>query len=240
MTGNKETQKQLHKQVTEKLLKAKENEKDAYLKKLNNYNEFANLPEDKLVFKIETGLITENIIGTVNKLKPDLFLLASDIKEDEDYLNINIETIVKNINVPILLLPQTYNAKKIVSNLNIAYLAVFDESDLISISYLYKQAKLLGFNLHCVQIANKKTRLDELKVLGLKQYYKNVYDIETVIHPIEINDVNINQTLDQYFSEAKVDIISFSLKKEDIFNNILYSGIKSDFHFKLPFLLFKV
>lgn len=241
LTGNKNTQKQLREKVTEKLYINEKIDMELYLKKIAKTKEVKNLGMDKISYKLAPGLPKDQLFKTANSLIPYLIVMGTRgvDKKTKSILGSVTEIAIRKMSYPVLAIPEEYEFIGTDNITSIVYLTDFDESDFQSISYLSKFTKLLNLEIHCIHIG-QSDKWDNLKMNGLKQYFKNVYNIETTVCSIIEKKGTLIEDLDKYVIENKINLISLTTKKRRLYDKVFKPNITEQlfYHTNLPLLVF--
>ncbi|MCG8700116.1 MAG: universal stress protein [Bacteroidales bacterium] len=242
LTGNKTTQEQLREKVTEKLYINEKIDMELYLKNLSNLKEIQDLGMGKITYKLVPGLPKDQLFKMADSLNPNVIVMGTRgvDKKSKSILGSVTEIAIRKMSYPVLAIPEEYEFIGTDNITSIVYLTDFDESDFQSISYLSKFTKLLNLEIHCIHIGPKSDKWDGLKMNGLKQYFKNVYDIETTVCSIIEKKGTLIEDLDNYVIENKINLISLTTKKRRLYDKVFKPNITEQlfYHTNLPLLVF--
>ena len=119
------------------------------------------------------------------------------------------------------------------------YLTNFDESDFMSITKLLKFSNALDLNIHCVHLAEKENKWDQIKLEGLKKYFKKVYKKKSVTCSI-LSTSNLMENIDNYVQQEKINVISITSKRKKLISNLFSHTLtkKLFYHSNIPLLVF--
>lgn len=237
-TGNKTVQKQLRIKVTQKLFYRSKTEMLNFMRKARQYEEVKNLDEPQIEFSLKPGLVCDEIESEFVSQSIDLVVMNYK-QTKKPHKNATAEKILKTFKTPAFLIPEDIDDNIDITKLSIAHLSVFNESEFFIISYLFKISQILKIPVKCLQITCKKQPADNTKTEGLKQYYKNVYKIDSLQHAIEICDSSFTESIEEYLNKAGINAISFTLDDENISKKILFPPENTKTLKKYPLMIFQ-
>lgn len=242
LTGNKETQEQLRIKVTEKLIVSEQKELNEFVNKVVQEEEPKKLGKENIEWYLEPGMPKDKIFEAVNRFQIDLVVMGTRgvDKKSASLLGSVTEIVLRKLKIPIITIPENVDLEKEKVIDRMVYLTDFDESDFFSISYLTHFIKLLKLEIHCVHIGSKSDNWDELKMNGLKQYFKNVYGVDTTICQILDKKGSIVEALDKYVIENNINLISLTTKKRKLYDKVFKPNLtlKLFYHTNIPLMIF--
>ena len=122
---------------------------------------------------------------------------------------------------------------------NIAYATNFEDKDLIAFEKLMQLMKPFRFRMHFIHFDQKEDAWTEIKLSGIKEYFSKFYpDQEIEYHILRGND--ILAVFDEFIHHNKIDVISLTTHKRNIFTRLFNPSIarKMVFHSNTPMLVF--
>ncbi|MBN1950430.1 MAG: universal stress protein [Bacteroidales bacterium] len=242
LTGNKNTQKKLREEVTQKLLTSELPRMTEFRKKLSDYPESRNLNSDRTLSKISPGLASSEIQKQAQEYKPDLIVMGTRGKDkrQNSILGSITEIIIKKIRLPVLAVPENYTFLGPGNLNNILYLTDYDESDFISIRKLIGFASLMKLTIFCLHVGPKADKWEKMKMRGLKEYFASNYDDINVECEVMEQHANLLSSIDEYIREKEVNIISITTRKRNIIEKYFKPSITKRlfYHSNVPLLVF--
>lgn len=97
--------------------------------------------------------------------------------------------------------------------------------------------KSFHFSVSLIHLAESKDTWNEIKLAGIKDYFKNNIGLE-IHYDVVMND-NLLKGLDQYIKDNQIDIITLTSYKRNIFARLFNPSIarKMIFHSDTPLLV---
>jgi len=147
--------------------------------------------------------------------------------------------IIERNDVPTLAIPEDVEWGKNLSTLNIAYATNFDQKDLVAFQSMIDLFANVTLRVFMVHINQKEDSWDEIKLAGIKDYFKKHYP-EVEIEYSLLQDNDVLKALDEYVKEKHIDVISLNTRKRNLLTRIFNPSIarKMIFHARTPMLIF--
>ena len=186
------------------------------------------IPEEEILRYAKEQRIKIVIMGTRGKNQKDLDLIGSVTAE-----------VIDRSRAAVLALPEKTPFKSIDEINNIAFITNFDQRDLIAFDSLIKNIiKSLSVKITLLRLADEKDTWDEIKLGGIKEYFKKQYPTLDIKYDIIKND-DILQNLEEYIVSNKIDMITLASYKRNVFSRLFNPSIarKMIFHADTPLLV---
>lgn len=199
------------------------------------------LPNIDFSNTIREGVPEEEIHKFSKEYNPTMIIMGTrgrDRKEQDLIGSVTAELIDRS-NIPILAIPEDANLFDLNKVNNIAYATNFDSKDLIAFEKLFALLKPFKFKVHFIHIEQTINAWNEIKLAGIKEYFKKHYpELETEYHLI--NGKDMLNSLDNFINENNIDIVSFSTHKRNIVFRLFNPSFarKMIFHANTPMLIF--
>lgn len=183
------------------------------------------IPEEEILRYSKEQRIKVVIMGTRGKSQKDLDLIGSVTAE-----------VIDRSKAAVLALPEQTPFKSINEVKNIAFITNFDQRDLIAFdSFIKNIIPGLNLKISLLYLTEEKDTWDEIKLGGIKEYFKKLYpglDLEYDI--IKNDDILLN--LDEYIEKNKIDMITLASYKRNLFSRLFNPSIarKMIFHSDTP------
>ena len=208
---------------------------------LNKQMSKGDLPRVKFSTVIRQGIPEDEITAYSEESKPSLIVMGTrgkDRKEQELIGSVTAEIIERN-DVPTLAIPEDVEWGKSLSTLNIAYATNFDQKDLVAFQSMIDLFANVALRVFMVHINQKEDSWDEIKLAGIKDYFKKHYP-EVEIEYSLLQDNDVLKALDEYVKEKHIDVISLNTRKRNLLTRIFNPSIarKMIFHARTPMLIF--
>ncbi|MFW5804287.1 MAG: universal stress protein, partial [bacterium] len=164
------------------------------------------------------GAPDEVILKFSKAYNPDVIIIGSKNSKDNGFniLGDMAEIIIKKAHVPVLAIPKEYNFKGIENIQEVVYVTQLDESDFLSIKKLMVLLNAFEVKIHCIHISSSTpSKSDQLKMDGLNDYFKNVYDKRKVKCSFITGKNNI-QELDEYVLQNNIKLIATTSRRKNL------------------------
>ncbi|NBC81927.1 MAG: universal stress protein [Bacteroidetes bacterium] len=202
-------------------------------------NEF---PEVSLEHVLLPGILDEELIKFTGQYHPQFMVLGLDDKSpyNQNIFNSTAESILRKCKVPILSLNREMELEALKLRIRIGYLTHFDETDFESIKKMLDVTRNLDIEIKCMHISEKGMDMwDQVKLDGLKEYFRKVYELENV-SCLNMESKNVLNDLQELISNEEIDILAFTIAKRNLISKILRTDISQKVLHKLnlPMLVF--
>lgn len=201
-------------------------------------------PSVNYSYVLREGLPEEEIVTFSKEYKPTLILMGTRGKDqkDADLIGSVTAEVIEMTHVPLVAIPENTPFSDLREVKKMAFLTNFSQRDLISFDLL---AKLLqpysDVQIVLTHIAVKKgDRWDEIKLAGIKDYFSKQYPgLNLDYKLIDTNDML--KSLDEYIKNDKIQILSLTTSKRNIFARMFSPSIsrKMLFHSDTPLLVLR-
>jgi nucleotide-binding universal stress UspA family protein len=199
------------------------------------------LPDIKFKSVLREGIPEEEIVRYSEKHNPLIIIMGTRGKDQKDIDLIGSVTaeITERSRIPVLAIPENTLIESFDQVSNIAYATNFDDKDLLAFEKLMQLMKPFRFRVHFIHFDQKENAWTEIKLSGIKTYFSKFYpDQEIEYHVLRGND--ILTVFDDFIHNNKIDIISLTTHKRNIFTRLFNPSIarKMVFHTDTPMLVF--
>ncbi|MCL1943653.1 MAG: universal stress protein [Candidatus Azobacteroides sp.] len=208
-------------------------------KKMND----GELSQAKFSYYLEEGIPEEEIIRYSKEYNPILIVMGTRGKDQKDLDLIGSVTaeVIESSRVPVFAVPEHASFAKIEEIKHIAFVTTFDQKDLVVFDALMKVVRRFGFKVTFVHVEAKEDVWNEVKLAGIREYFKKQYPALKAEYHIIDSDDTLNG-LDDFIKSEQVDILALSNHKRNIFARLFNPSIarKMLFHSDTPLLVLKV
>lgn len=220
---------------------AKNNMNDLF-EKLQTFGDEHSFTHVMLDYMIFSTTPEDMIRQTKEKITPDLHIIGTrgGGEEQKTIIGSVAEKIISEADVPVLVVPLSSNFKGLESVNNLVYATNFDESDFAAIKKLIYLIKPFEPTIHCLHIAEGNAgKWDEMKMFGLKSYFKDAYNYDNVQVKI-IEDKEVLSGLNNYIQEGDVGLVALTTHKRNLITKLFNPSITREFliHTHIPLLVF--
>jgi nucleotide-binding universal stress UspA family protein len=240
LSGATETQTQLRGQVITELEETEKKTAEELVDSMQNSCSAMSMPHSLLSYHIVPGIPEDEILKYSKAYKPDIVVMGTRGKNKTTSIIGSVtEKVIEKVPFPILAIPENYNIEQEGDLKGIMYITNFDESDFMSITKLMKFSNALDLKIHCIHLADEKSNWDQIKLDGLKKYFKKVYKKKAVKSSI-ISTNNLFENIDNYVRKEKMSVISITSTRKNLIAKLFGSSLtkKLFYHTNIPLLVF--
>lgn len=197
------------------------------------------LPQVKFHSETRVGIPEEEIATVTNEIGAMMIVMGTRGKnhKEQDLIGSVTAEIIERTTAPILAIPEDDKIDDFEEIKNVAFATSLDQRDLIAIDQmlrLFEKYKFKLWLLHIQQHDNKRV-WNEVKLSGLKTYFKNNYpsiDIEFE----NIQDSDVLWSIDNFVREKGIELICLNNRKRNLISRLFNPNIakRMVFHAKTP------
>ncbi|MDH8702131.1 nucleotide-binding universal stress UspA family protein [Dysgonomonadaceae bacterium PH5-43] len=197
-------------------------------------------PKVKFTTILRSGVPEEEIVNYSNQTKPLLIIMGTRGKNQKDIELIGSVTaeVLDTAKVPLFAIPEDTHFSKFSEVKRIAFGTNLDQKDLVVVDSLFKIFNTYDIEYYLFHITHKREDTwNEIKLAGIKEYFKKQYpEIKINYNIIDGNDFVLN--MEKFIRDYKIDIISLSKHKRNIFARLFNPSIarRMLFHTDTPIL----
>ncbi len=201
-----------------------------------------NINNVEISYDLVHGFPDNSILTYADEFKADAIIMGFEKPEGFSKFGNITANIIEKANVPVIAVPEGYDAYKYKKPENVLYLTKIDNADIESIKRLSKLVRFFNSNIICVHTCIGESSEEEEQTM---HDYKNKLITENNINNLEcgiLETGDIIEGLIKFIKKRSIDIIAMNTKKR----NILLRLFTSDFTEKLlynteiPLLVFHV
>lgn len=199
------------------------------------------LPNIKFECVLREGVPEEEIINYSNSCNPSFIVMGTrgHDKKDSDLIGSVTAEVIEQSSYPVFVIPEKTSFSDFSTVKNIAYTTNFGQRDLIAFEKVIQYLKPFDFKISFVHIQQKFDMWNEIKLAGIKEYFKANYpNIQMEYHLI--NNEDILSAFDKFITDNKIDLITLNSHKRNIFARFFNPSLsrKMVFHSETPMLIF--
>lgn len=209
------------------------------IKEKINTEEFPNI---KYSCILREGIPEEEILRYTKDEEPQLIVMGTRGKNQKDIDLIGSVTaeVIERSKVAVLAIPENTSLKDFIDAKRVALITNFDQRDLIAFDSFINSIKIFPFSISLIHLSEEKNverTWDEIKLAGIKEYFKKQYPDLKIEYAVVKNDDLLNG-LDKYIKENNIDIIALTSYRRNIFSRLFNPSIarKMIFHSDTPLL----
>lgn len=214
----------------------------AFVAKLKQRMHDGELPAVKFKTVIQEGIPEEEIIRFSKSFKPSMIVMGTRGKSSQniDYLGSVTAEVIDRSKIPVFAIPEASRIERIEDIRNLAFIAQFNQKDLISFDKMMRMNADVNFEVHFLHISNKIDQWDEVSLTGMQEYLKKMYpNLKATYGIIDGGDVFVS--MEDYIRKYNIDAIALTAHKRNIFATLFYPSMANQmlFHTDTPLLVMK-
>jgi len=185
------------------------------------------LPEEEIGYYCAENAPVMVFMGTRGKNQKDIDLIGSVTAE-----------VIDRAKVPVFAIPENTPFTNFSDVKRIAFGTGFEQKDLVAADSLFRMFKNYDVEYYLFHITNKQDTWDEIKLSGIKAYFKKQYPHTGIKYDI-IDANDFAQNLEKFVREHQIDVISLTTRKRNIFARMFNPSMarKMLFHTNTPMLV---
>ncbi|MEG0463571.1 MULTISPECIES: universal stress protein [Bacteroides] len=200
-------------------------------------------PDVKYTCVLREGIPEEEILRYNKEQRARIIIMGTRGKNQKDIDLIGSVTaeIIERSRTTVLAIPEHTPFNQFDNVKRIAFITNFDQRDLIAFESFINDWKHFHFSVSLIYLTDMKDAKDtwnEIKLAGIKEYFHKQYPDLDIQYDVVMND-DILKNLEQYIESSKIDIITLTSYKRNIFARLFNPGIarKMLFHSDTPLLV---
>lgn len=200
-------------------------------------------PDVKYTCVLREGIPEEEILRYNKEQRPKMIIMGTRGKnqKDTDLIGSVTAEVIERSRAAVLAIPENTPFKQFSEVKRIAFITNFDQRDLIAFDSFMNAWKRFNFSvslIHLVDVKDAKDAWNEIKLAGIRDYFNKQYPGLEIQYDVVMND-DILKNLDEYINANKIDIITLTSYKRNIFARLFNPSIarKMIFHSDTPLLV---
>ncbi|MDR1882307.1 MAG: universal stress protein [Prevotella sp.] len=201
-------------------------------------------PSVNYSYVLREGLPEEEIVAFAKEYKPALIIMGTRGKDqkDADLIGSVTAEVIEMTHMPLIAIPEHTPFADLGEVKKMAFLTNFSQRDLISFDLLVKLLQpYKDVQIVLTHISVKKgDRWDEIKLAGIKAYFSKQYPGLNLDYKL-IDTSDMLKSLDEYIRNDKIQILSLTTSKRNIFARMFSPSIsrKMLFHSDTPLFVLR-
>jgi nucleotide-binding universal stress UspA family protein len=200
------------------------------------------LPEVKYVCKLREGIPEEEILRYAKSHNPLMIVMGTRGANQKDIELIGSVTaeVIERSKTFVYAIPEQSTLKSFHDIHKVAFVTNFDQRDLIAFDKLIKEFQPYDLDFRFLHLTNDRNAWNEIKLAGIKEYFKKLYPQLKVEYDI-IEEDQLLTHLDDYLKQERVDMLCLTNYKRNVFARLFNPGIarRMIFHANTPVLVVK-
>lgn len=198
------------------------------------------LPDVKITEVLREGIPEEEIITYAKEIHPILIVMGTRGKsqKEADLIGSVAGEVVEISKAPVLVIPEKVPFHTINNAKNIAFATSFNQEDLVMFDRFMEIIKGYNFHIHLFNISTSKNEWNEIRLAGVREYFKKQYPEATITHTV-LEDGDLLLAVERFVREKNIDIIALSTYRRNLLARIFNPSIarKMLFHTDTPLLV---
>lgn len=207
---------------------------------INRKMETGELPKVKYDNVLREGLPEEEIISYCKEYRPTIIVMGTRGKSQKDMDLIGSVTgeVIDVNRVPVLAIPENIPFTDLSKVKNIAFATSFNQRDLVAFDEFMSLVGMFDVNIHLFNISTSKDEWNEIRLTGVKEYFKKQYPDANISHSV-LADGDLLLAVEKFVRDKNIDIIAISSYRRNILARMFNPSIarKMLFHTDTPLLV---
>lgn len=189
------------------------------------------------------GLPEEEIITYSKKMKPTAIVMGTRGRnaKELDLIGSVTAEVMEGCRTPIFAIPEGTTVRGLSEMKNLVFLTNFQEREFKAFDIMMKFLKPYPLKIYLAHIAKKEDVWNEIKLSGIQKRFTELYpQLQTEYKLIDQNE-GLEESLEKFVDQNKIDMISLSSSRRNIFARMFNPGIarRMLFHSDTPLLVIK-
>ncbi len=217
------TDKDLYKDVKKKT----ENEMKALQTKIEEAISKGFIPKVSYSTVLTEGLPEEEIITYSKKMKPVAIVMGTKGKnaKELDLIGSVTAEVMDGCKTPIFAVPEEAKVRNISDIRKIVFLTNFQEREFKALDIMIKFFNKYPIKLYLAHIAKKDDVWNQIKLSGFQKFLSEKYPHIDTEYSLIDQASNLEVSIEQFVEEKKIDMISLSSSRRNIFARMFNPGI---------------
>ncbi|WP_294081519.1 universal stress protein [Proteiniphilum sp. UBA5384] len=220
-----------------------EREMQALIEKIESRIASGLIPAVSYKTALVEGLPEEEIITYSKKMRPTAIVMGTRGKnaKELDLIGSVTAEVMDGCRTPVFAIPEDTKIRSLSEMRAIVFLTNFQEREFKAFDIMMKFLKPYPVKVYLAHIAKKEDVWNEIKLSGVQKRFSDLYPHLEIEYKLIDQNEGLEITLDKFADEHKVDMISLSSSRRNIFARIFNPGIarRMIFHSDTPLLVIK-
>lgn len=201
------------------------------------------LPDVPYKTALVEGLPEEEIINYSKKLRPIAIVMGTRGKnaKELDLIGSVTAEVMEGSRTPVFAIPDGARVKNLSEMKHVVFLTNFREREFKAFEIMMQFLKPYPIKVYLAHIAKKEDVWNEIKLSGIQKYLADRYPRLQTEYKLIDQGEGLEETLEKFLQDNKIDMISLSSSRRNIFARMFNPGIarRMLFHSDTPLLVIK-
>lgn len=220
-----------------------EKEMQGLVEKIESRIVSGSIPQISYKTALIEGLPEEEIITYSKKMRPTAIVMGTRGKnaKDLDLIGSVTAEVMEGCRTPVFAIPEGAKIRSLSEMKTIVFLTNFQEREFKAFDIMMKFLKPYPVKVYLAHIAKKEDVWNEIKLSGIQKRFSDLYPQLQIEYKLIDQNEGLEVALDKFTDENKIDMISLSSSRRNIFARIFNPGIarRMIFHSDTPLLVIK-
>lgn len=233
------TDKDIYKDVKAKT----ENEMASLVSRIESGIAAGSIPDIPYKTVLVEGLPEEEIISYSKKMRPTAIVMGTRGRnaKDLDLIGSVTAEVMEGCRTPIFAIPEGTTMRGLSEMKRIVFMTNFQEREFKAFDIMMKFLKPYPLKIYLAHIAKKEDVWNEIKLSGIQKRFAELYPQLQIAYKLIDQNEGLEESLEKFVDENKIDLISLSSSRRNIFARMFNPGIarRMLFHSDTPLLVIK-
>lgn len=233
------TDKDIYKDVKAKT----ENEMASLVSRIESGIAAGSIPDIPYKTVLVEGLPEEEIISYSKKMRPTAIVMGTRGRnaKDLDLIGSVTAEVMEGCRTPIFAIPEGTTMRGLSEMKRIVFMTNFQEREFKAFDIMMKFLKPYPLKIYLAHIAKKEDVWNEIKLSGIQKRFAELYPQIQIAYKLIDQNEGLEESLEKFVDENKIDLISLSSSRRNIFARMFNPGIarRMLFHSDTPLLVIK-
>lgn len=231
------------KEIFQDIRNRAEKEMNALLEKIRSRIASGSLPDISYKSVLVEGLPEEEIITYSKKIRPTAIVMGTRGRnaKELDLIGSVTAEVMDGCHTPVFAIPEGAKNESLSKMRTVLFLTNFQEREFKAFDFMMSFLKSYPIKVFLAHVAKKEDVWNEIKLLGVQKRFSELYPHLEIEYRLIDQSENLEVVIDKFAKENKVDMISLSSSRRNIFARIFNPGIarRMIFHSDTPLLVIK-
>ena len=220
-----------------------EREMQSLVEKIENRIASGSIPAISYKTALVEGLPEEEIITYSKKIRPTAIVMGTRGKnaKELDLIGSVTAEVMDGSRTPVFAIPEGAKVTSLHDMKTVVFLTNFREREFMAFDVMIKFLKPYPVKVYLAHIAKKEDVWNEIKLSGVQKRFSDLYPHVQIEYKLIDQNEGVEIALEKFTEDNKVDMISMSSSRRNIFARIFNPGIarRMIFHSDIPLLVIK-
>jgi nucleotide-binding universal stress UspA family protein len=241
--GESFTQQTADKDLLQDIRDRTKREMQALVEKIENRIASGAIPRISYKTTLIEGLPEEEIITYSKKMLPTAIVMGTRGKnaKEPDLIGSVTAEVMEGCRTPVFAIPEGAKIRSLSEMKTVVFLTNFQEREFKAFDIMMKFLKPYPVKVYLAHIAKKEDVWNEIKLSGVQKRFSDLYPQLQIEYKLLDQNEGLEVTLGKFADDLRIDMISLSSSRRNIFAKIFNPGIarRMIFHSDTPLLVIK-